>query len=670
MTESKMNVLKIRGRPKELLVFIFLALISLQFDAVTPETGGDLSSSRDHHEDDFIASSVIAENRLTTSSQESSSTLTILSSQQLKYVCLPNCECKYEKLTLTLAIECNKKGLEIQDSLVYKAIEEDSSDNNNKSSKINRSQTTHVNNLIDLNNGGGGVRTLKLKNVTLDDLSSTSSKVIPRLTQNTLISLELEDVTVDPFYFFNSHLLRESKGSLRTLSIKNSKLDSSIDPARDILARDYRHVLKAFASLQNFDSLIICDSSPHLAQLLLQALPPGPSHIDVLNSSLSEIYYYSFSHLHSLQSLNFSRNLLQIIPNGLFDTLSRLESLDASHNKITHLQEDIFGGLQSLKKLNLSHNAIEYVDAEVFTFLRDLQEIDLSYNEVIQFFEPYFKHNGKLRAVYMTSTWVPRTFIDEATSYRSYKEMEGLINTLQSAEILDLRDNEMNIIPETLSHAPKLSHVYLQGNPWECNCDDRWLLHWIATTNVSLLDGRRRQSSPNEDLLLCHTKPHGRQRPFLAYLEELNRHCNNSNIVARTPFKYHAIMGQDKVLNCHPTTRQPWPKITWITPSKSQLTTTTVDEGNNKNLTREQKNLLLQPNGALHVDSVTGADYGLYLCIATYDDVNITHYVHVGMDVSIFESVRIMSIFAGLISSFGFLLLVLLAQLIRWLLIR
>lgn len=565
---------------------------------------------------------------------------------QLIFDCLPTCECEYSKLHQRLEINCNNKS----------------------QSSPPKPDTIGWQKIVQLNLADEGVRSLVLKNLELEN--QASYKLIPSLLPNTLVQLELHHVNLDPLEFFNSQLFTRCKTSLKRISISHGSTMST-----EIFLMDTKEKLNAFTTLQSLDSLTICDSNPSLSNVILHALPKL-NHLEVFNSSTSNIYYSSFSHLQSLQSLNLSHNLITTVPNGLFDNLSSLKSLDISYNHITHLQEDVFLGLKSLRRLDLSHNSIQYVDAEVFTHLEDLQSIDLSQNEVIQFFEPYFKHNNNLRAINMSNTWVSKTFINENAN-RSYREMDGLISTLRAVEVLDLSDNQMTIIPETLSHVQRLTTVYLNGNPWTCTCDDRWFSEWISTSNVSI----GKVNTNEEDDTYCYPAAanEGSRSRLIPYISNLGTTCNGSDITARYTFKYYAIMGKDKVLSCHTRTAA-MPTITWITPSKKKITLTInytsvheqQQETDESDRELEHGNLepTIYPDGALLLHKVDGPDYGLYLCIATYDGLNITHYVHLGMDVSIFEDVKIASLIVGLISSFGFLFLVLLAQLIRCLLLR
>lgn len=571
------------------------------------------------------------------------------------YNCPTSCQCEYSSSSQKLEIRCS--------SMTVTRSNEGTS-----SSSLPRTTT----NRLDLS---PGVRTLRMSHVLLDAKSVESVLGPLVIRRNTLVELDLEQVSIEPKSVFTCSLLRESAESLRKISIRRGTVRG--DALTDYSASNVRGLLAPLASLQSMDSLIICDSSPSLATIVLQALP-AVKHLRAANNSLYDIPYESLTspHQYLIQSLDFSRNHLALIPTGLLEELGELRTLDVSHNRIFHLQEQVFTGLRSLRKLNVSHNRIEYVDAEVFTPLQAIQTVDLSDNEVVQFFEPYFANNKRLETLNMSNMWVSGTFTRTDTARRSLMETEQLIHTLLRLETLDISANGMTTLPETLTHAPNLLHVFLEGNRWECTCHDRWFLDWIATTKVAI---GYKNSTGN---LWCYSRrEHGEaseRYPLHDYLTNLSKTCTNQNIIARTPYKFHAVMGNDKQLKCHAQNPH-WPKITWITPSKKHVAFTggSATTGSSKSLPQLETSWVRRPpeprvsaDGSLHLSNVTGVDYGLYLCIASYEDLNITHYVHLGMDVSVFRDVRVMSIIVGWAFSFSFLAIVLLVQLVRCILDR
>ncbi|CAL8079550.1 unnamed protein product [Orchesella dallaii] len=548
------------------------------------------------------------------------------------YSCPTSCQCEYSSASQILEISC---------SVASQQQKQEGSED----SRIDLSQ---------------GVRVLRISHAILDAKSVTT--ILPPPMRNTLIELDLHYVTIEPKSFFNSKFMAESTGNLRKIKITSGNLRGG--DFADITAASLRDILQPLASLKLVDSLNICDSSPSLATIVLQAMPTV-NHLRAVNNSLYEIPFESLSHQYSIQSIDFSMNHIAIIPNGLLESLSKLLSLDVSQNRIFHLQEQVFNGLTSLRQLNVSHNRIEYVDAEVFTPLKAILSVDLSDNDVVQFFEPYFGHNKKLQILNMSNMWVTGTFRNQETARRSLMETEQLISTLNRVERLDLSSNGMKDIPETLTHAPNLKQVYLDGNQWECSCHDRWFLDWVATASVTIGD---RNTTDN---MWCFSHKSGdvRKHPFHEYLKNLTMTCTNSNIIARTPIKFHAVMGKDKELKCH-AQKPNWPKITWITPSKQQISAYNNSTTQQSLTSQDALEPRLSSDGSLYLTNVTKLDYGLYLCIASYQDLNITHYVHLGMDVSIFRDVRLVSILVGWTFSFAFLALVLLFQLVTMILQR
>ena len=500
-----------------------------------------------------------------------------------------------------------------------------------------------------------GIRQLFFKRVTLK--RSTLPSVLPQIGKDVLKIVEVQDALLDPTPFFKSDIFHHSQDSLQRVEIRNAVFSSNEAPSSS--GHYYDSAFPYLTRLRALDSLIICDSSPPLANLVLRSLPPSVNHIILTNSSVSELYPEHFGQLRFLQSLNLSSNEIRSIPATLTSNLGQLTVLDLSRNRIEHLQEEVFHGLDRLKKLDLSRNRIRYVDTEVFNPLKEIQEVDLSFNNVIQFFEPYFQRNPNLRILNMKRTWTAKTFTDSETGPRSRMEMERLINTLQSIESLDLSDNDMLIIPETLTHM-SLDRVYLGGNRWRCSCDDRWFLYWLETTRVSL--------EPNSPLL-CHNGTD--EVPLNQYLGNLN--CKNSNIYSKIPSKYYTHMGLSPLLSCH---RQEgtWPIISWLTPQKRTLgyvrssSSYSASASSWSSLNDERNRLRVLENGTLLVSNFTKTDFGLYICVAQYKDLNITHYVHVGVDTSIFSDVRLMSVVWGCAVSFAFVLLVITANIIKALL--
>ncbi|KAI6076275.1 Platelet glycoprotein Ib beta chain [Aix galericulata] len=60
------------------------------------------------------------------------------------------------------------------------------------------------------------------------------------------------------------------------------------------------------------------------------------------------------------------------------------------------------------------------------------------------------------------------------------KPLQSALLLPQRAEIINLAHNSLTSIPNGLfDNLKNLQIVYLQGNPWECNCDILYLRSWL-----------------------------------------------------------------------------------------------------------------------------------------------------------------------------------------------
>ncbi|CAG7717187.1 unnamed protein product [Allacma fusca] len=615
-------------------------------------------------------------------------TLSVTSQEEEFFRCPNHCDCSLSSLK-KLEIDCkNHHYRDDEDNGQNNKNNNNNNNdnNNNKNNSNNQPYTSHGHQTTTNSSTASyftsadvthGIRHLVLRRMTLGSHYSLPSILQFPLRENILNILELHDVTLEPISFFNSHLFRSSRNSLQRLDMNHIRVEPTA-PSRDLI--ENQRSLVHFERLRELDNLTVsdCRGSPYLSQLLLQSLPGVVKHINIRNSSVSELSPQHFSHLRSLRSLDLSQNHLKTIPPTLTENLSELSFLDVSFNSIEHLQEQVFLGLTSLQILNISHNQIRYVDTDVFNPITSVRTIDLSYNDVIQFFEPYFESNSQLTTLRMRSTWTSNTFTNADTSARSRMEMERLLNTLLSVKFLDLRDNEMLVIPETLAHIPTLVEVALQGNRWTCTCQDRWFTHWLATMKVELFASYRNSNRNNNanaptnvsHQLWCHSGS-STKFPLQEYLPNLV--CSDPNIYNRNPSKYYTHMGLNTMLRCHHQLPN-GPTITWITPSKQTLRSNSGTTPPSSSATTDDKSAIrhvkVLEDGNLLITNVNKGDFGLYVCIAQYNNLNITHYIHVGVDTSIFSDVRIMSFIIGWATSFAFLLVVIIYHMVRSLLIR
>lgn len=110
----------------------------------------------------------------------------------------------------------------------------------------------------------------------------------------------------------------------------------------------------------------------------------------------------------------------------------------------------------------MDHNKIEFIHPQAFSGLTSLRLLHLEGNVLHQLHPDTF------------STF---SFLDH---FR-----------LSTIRHLYLAENELKTLPPSLlQNMPLLENLYLQGNPWSCDCEMKWFLEWDAKSK-----GKRRREA-------------------------------------------------------------------------------------------------------------------------------------------------------------------------------
>lgn len=171
------------------------------------------------------------------------------------------------------------------------------------------------------------------------------------------------------------------------------------------------------------------------------------------NSKLSEMGQYSFKDLRYLQRVDLSSNKLTHLRSYVFSYLEiDLIELDLSGNYFQTVPTDIFenGRLQNLEILRLNDNHIVNVDSQSFDKIRtNIKTIELN--------------NCKIRSI------EPNTF----TNMRQLESLSLIGNHLRTLDY----DNFKHL---------NLRLFYIHENPFDCDCNLRWLLDYIKNIEYQL----------------------------------------------------------------------------------------------------------------------------------------------------------------------------------------
>ncbi|XP_053436665.1 matrix-remodeling-associated protein 5 [Nycticebus coucang] len=197
-------------------------------------------------------------------------------------------------------------------------------------------------------------------------------------------------------------------------------------------------------------------SEVHCTFRSLASVPAGISkHVERINlgfNSIQALSETSFAGLTKLELLMIHGNEIPNIPDGALRDLTSLQVFKFSYNKLRVLTQHTLQGLSNLMRLHLDHNKIEFIHPQAFHGLLSLRLLHLEGN-LLQQLHP--------------TTFATFSFLDH---FR-----------LSTVRHLYLAENMIRMLPAgMLQNMPLLENLYLQGNPWSCDCDMRWFLDWDA----------------------------------------------------------------------------------------------------------------------------------------------------------------------------------------------
>ncbi|KAF6091101.1 matrix remodeling associated 5 [Phyllostomus discolor] len=197
-------------------------------------------------------------------------------------------------------------------------------------------------------------------------------------------------------------------------------------------------------------------SEVHCTFRSLASVPAGISpHVERINlgfNSIQALSEASFAGLSKLELLMLHGNNIPSIPDGALGDLRSLQVLKFSYNKLRVLTAQTLRGLHGLVRLHVDHNELEFIHPQAFQGLTSLRLLHLEGNLLQQL------HPGTFSTFSLLGHFL-----------------------LSGIRHLYLADNRMRSLPDgMLQTLPLLENLYLQGNPWACDCAMRGFVRWEA----------------------------------------------------------------------------------------------------------------------------------------------------------------------------------------------
>uniref|UniRef100_A0A8B9CE69 Glycoprotein V platelet n=1 Tax=Anser brachyrhynchus TaxID=132585 RepID=A0A8B9CE69_9AVES len=248
----------------------------------------------------------------------------------------------------------------------------------------------------------------------------------------------------------------------------------------------------------SFKNAIHC-SGPHIKDLESLNLPRNVTEIHITNTNVTYLQDV-FSRMVELQHLILSSNNITLISPVAFKGLRRLKALGLLDNKLVELPPEVFDDAVHLRQLIIKSNRLKSIKENLFDRLASLEELFLNKNQLtalpsgVNIFSAltrleklilYFNRLSSIESELLVLSFNPELSVLPRNAFSGLKELleflpRNLFHNLKHLQKVYLNSTKLQSLPGDFFVAlPELQEVFLDGNPWRCDCQILGFQEWL-----------------------------------------------------------------------------------------------------------------------------------------------------------------------------------------------